>query len=85
MCVCSVADSCSQRQRRRAGAVPRRTYELVACAWRRAILFKSAYITPLSKKADLDPADAEVVPTDLELSVLSKRLEVSSRDKFLII
>ena len=37
--------------------------------------FKSAYITPLLKKADLDPADARSYRPISNLSVISKLLE----------
>jgi len=37
--------------------------------------FKCAYITPLLKKADLDPADVEYYQPISNLSVISKLLE----------
>jgi len=38
-------------------------------------IFKSAYITPLLKKADLDPADVKSYRPISNLSVVSKLLE----------
>ena len=38
-------------------------------------IFKSAYITPLLKKADLDPADVKSYRPISNLSVISKLLE----------
>ena len=61
--------------RRSLGSVPVSTVQLVLHSGTVPSTFKFAYITPLLKKADLDPADAKSYRPISNLSVISKLLE----------
>ena len=61
--------------RRSPGSVPVPNVQLVLGEWIVPSIFKSAYITPLPKKADLDPAEPKSFRPISNLSVISKLLE----------